>query len=117
MPTMSEEELFSDPRASLDRISGAPPPGPRVESPSAPLQGFGDVGPISDDSYRDPFRPLGSDKATQSAASIDRSAPAGAPQEEAGTTTAQSPPDAKPATPAETRPDAAGNSAATPGEA
>ena len=32
-PTMSEEELFSDPRASLDRISGAPPPGPRVDQP------------------------------------------------------------------------------------
>ena len=26
---------------------------------SAALQGFGDAGPISDDSYRDPFRPLG----------------------------------------------------------
>jgi chemotaxis protein MotB len=28
-PTMSEQELFSDPRASLDKIAGAPPPGPR----------------------------------------------------------------------------------------
>ena len=30
-PTMSEEELFSDPRASLDKISGTSPPGPRVD--------------------------------------------------------------------------------------
>src|SRR5580698_320920 len=33
-PTMSEQELFSDPRASLDKIAGAPPPGPRID-PSA----------------------------------------------------------------------------------
>ena len=30
-PTMSEQELFSDPRASLDKIAGAPPPGPRID--------------------------------------------------------------------------------------
>src|SRR5208337_1901641 len=79
-PTLSEEELFSDPRASLDKISGAPPRGPRVD-PAAPLQGFGDVGPSSDDSYRDPFRPLGSDSAAQAAAT-DRGAPADASREE-----------------------------------
>jgi chemotaxis protein MotB len=61
-PTMSEQELFSDPRASLDKIAGAPPPGPRID-PSATLKGYGDVGPSADEAFRDPFRPLGSDKA------------------------------------------------------
>jgi chemotaxis protein MotB len=61
-PTMSEEELFSDPRASLDKIAGAPPPGPRID-PSAALKGFGEVGPSADEALRDPFRPLGSDSA------------------------------------------------------
>ncbi len=72
---MSEEELFSDPRASLDKIAGAPPPGPRVD-PSAALKGYGEVGPSMDAALRDPFRPLGSDKA------IDVASPdAGAPSE------------------------------------
>jgi flagellar motor protein MotB len=61
-PTMTEEELFSDPRASLDKIAGVPPPGPRVD-PSATLKGYGEVGPSADEALRDPFRPLGSDMA------------------------------------------------------
>jgi chemotaxis protein MotB len=61
-PTMTEEELFSDPRASLDKIAGLPPPGPRVD-PSATLKGYGEVGPSADEALRDPFRPLGSDMA------------------------------------------------------
>ena len=61
-PTLSEEELFSDPRASLDRISGASLPEPRADPPPAP-QDLGDVGPSADDAYHDPFRPLGSDSA------------------------------------------------------
>jgi chemotaxis protein MotB len=61
-PTVSEQELFSDPRASLDKIAGAPPPGPRID-PSATLKGYGEVGPSADDALRDPFRPLGSDQA------------------------------------------------------
>jgi chemotaxis protein MotB len=61
-PTMSEEELFSDPRASLDKIAGSPPPGPRID-PTAGLKGYGDVGPSADEALRDPFRPLGSDRA------------------------------------------------------
>jgi chemotaxis protein MotB len=61
-PTMSEHELFSDPRASLDKIAGEPPPGPRID-PSAALKGYGEVGPSADEALRDPFRPLGSDKA------------------------------------------------------
>ncbi len=85
-PTMSEEELFSDPRASLDRITGSPPPGPRVDPASAPLQGFGYVGPSSDNSFRDPFRPLGSDEAIHTAASADGGAPADEPREEPATT-------------------------------
>jgi chemotaxis protein MotB len=61
-PTMSEQELFSDPRAILDKIAGAPPPGPRIDS-SATLKGYGEVGPSADEALRDPFRPLGSDRA------------------------------------------------------
>src|ERR1700678_3990031 len=61
-PTMSEQELFSDPRASLDKIAGAAPPGPRID-PSAALKGYGEVGPSADQALRDPFRPLGSDQA------------------------------------------------------
>ncbi|HME84444.1 MAG TPA: OmpA family protein [Roseiarcus sp.] len=61
-PTMSEDELFSDPRASLDKIAGVPPPGPRLD-PTATLKGYGEVGPSADDALRDPFRPLGSDSA------------------------------------------------------
>src|SRR5271157_4298659 len=75
-PTMSEEELFSDPGASLDKIAGAPPPGPRVD-PSAVLKGYGEVGPSADEAIRDPFRPLGSDKATDVAATGDKSEPKG----------------------------------------
>jgi len=60
--TMSEQELFSDPRASLEKIASAPPPGPRID-PSAALKGYGEVGPSADEALRDPFRPLGSDKA------------------------------------------------------
>jgi chemotaxis protein MotB len=41
-PTMSEQELFSDPRASLDKIAGAPPPGPRIDD-SATLKGYGEA--------------------------------------------------------------------------
>ena len=83
MPTMSEDELFSDPRASLDRISGAPPPPrPGADSSSAPLSGFGDVSPSSDESLRDPFRPLGNDRAARDAARADPGAPAGKPGDE-----------------------------------
>jgi chemotaxis protein MotB len=57
-PTMSEAELFSDPSASLDKIAGSPPPGPRID-PSASLKGYGEVGPSADEAFRDPFRPLG----------------------------------------------------------
>ncbi|MBV8440077.1 MAG: MotB family protein [Hyphomicrobiales bacterium] len=60
-PSMSEDELFSDPRASLDKIAGVPPPGPRLD-PTATLKGYGEVGPSADDALRDPFRPLGSDR-------------------------------------------------------
>ena len=61
-PTMSEQELFRDPPASLDKIAGAPPPGPRIDA-SAALKGYGEVGPSADKALRDPFRPLGSDQA------------------------------------------------------
>ena len=91
-PTMSEEELFRDPWTSLDRIAGPSPAAARVESELAPLQGFGDTD--SDDSYRDPFRPLGGDKATHASVSTGRSAAAGAPQEEERTTIIDSAADA-----------------------
>src|ERR1700761_3510808 len=76
-PTMSEQELFSDPRASLDKIAGAPPPGPRVD-PSATLRGYGEVGPSADEALRDPFRPLGSDKAVNVVAENPGAPPAAA---------------------------------------
>ena len=76
-PTMSEQELFSDPRASLDKIAGAPPPGPRID-PSATLKGYGEVGPSADEALRDPFRPLGSDKAVNVVAENPGAPPAAA---------------------------------------
>ena len=74
---MSEQELFSDPRASLDKIAGAPPPGPRID-PSATLKGYGEVGPSADDALRDPFRPLGSDRAVNVVAENPGAPPAAA---------------------------------------
>jgi len=76
-PTMSEQELFSDPRASLDKIAGAPPPGPRID-PSAALKGYGQVGPSVDEGLRDPFRPLGSDQAVNVVAHDPGAPPAAA---------------------------------------
>ena len=76
-PTMSEQELFSDPRASLDKIAGAPPPGPRID-PSAALKGYGQVGPSVDEALRDPFRPLGSDQAVNVVAHDPGAPPAAA---------------------------------------
>ncbi len=81
MPTMAEEELFSDPMASLDRISGEPPPEPRGDPASAPLEGAGDLERSADESYRDPFRPLGGDNTTS--ATAHSGGPADAPREEA----------------------------------
>jgi chemotaxis protein MotB len=81
-PTMSEQELFSDPRASLDKIAGAPPPGPRID-PSATLKGYGEVGPSADEALRDPFRPLGSDQAVNVVAENPGAPPsAAAPSDE-----------------------------------
>src|SRR5580704_8927233 len=76
-PTMSEQELFSDPRASLDKIAGEPPPGPR-NYPSAALKGYGEVGPSADEALRDPFRPLGSDQAVNVVAENPGAPPAAA---------------------------------------
>ncbi len=95
-PTMSEQELFSDPRASLDKIAGTPPPGPRVD-PSATMKGYGEVGPSADEALRDPFRPLGSERAINTvatdagkpaspAAASDKPAPAPAPEASAAPT-------------------------------
>ena len=86
---MTEGELFSDPKASLDKIAGAPPPGPRID-PTADLKGYGEVGPSADEAVRDPFRPLGADKAVsvltpdpgaprEGAATEDTTPPAAAP--------------------------------------
>jgi chemotaxis protein MotB len=69
-PTMSEDQLLSDPQTSLDRIAGAPP-GPHVEQASAPLGGSGDMGTKPEDSYRDPFRPRGSAEGFHAAAATD----------------------------------------------
>ena len=82
-PTMSEQELFSDPRASLDKIAGAPPPGPRID-PSAAMKGYGEVGPSADEALRDPFRPLGSDQAVNVVAHDPRPARGRRPQRRTG---------------------------------
>src|SRR3984885_15761828 len=96
-PTMSEQDLFSDPRASLDKIAGAPPPGPRID-PSAALKGYGEVGPSADDALRDPFRPLGSDQAVNVVTSNPGAPPAaGAPGEEPASISTSITPEATPA--------------------
>src|ERR1700722_2460216 len=96
-PTMSEQELFSDPRASLDKIAGAPPPGPRIH-PSATLKGYGEVGPGAKEPLRDPFRPLGSDQAVNVVAENPGGPPAAAaPSDEP----ASSPTSIAPAAPAQ----------------
>jgi chemotaxis protein MotB len=76
-PTMSEQELFRDPPASLDKIAGEPPPGPRIDA-SAALKGYGEVGPSADEGLRDPFRPLGSDEAVNVVAENPGAPPAAA---------------------------------------
>jgi chemotaxis protein MotB len=91
-PTMSEQELFSDPRASLDKIAGAPPPGPRIDA-SAALKGYGEVGPSADEALRDPFRPLGSDQAVNVVRSNAGAPPAAAePAPEAPSNTPEAAP-------------------------
>ncbi len=81
-PTMSEDELFRDPNASLDRIAGAPSPGPRLDPVPTPALGFADAAPNSDDTYRDPFRPLGRDQTTHAVSANDQGAQPQAPREE-----------------------------------
>src|SRR5579871_4412140 len=95
-PTMSEQELFSDPRASLDKIARAPPPGPRID-PSAALKGYGEVGPSADEALRDPFRPLGSDQAVNVVRS-DTGAPpaASAPGDQPAAEAPEAPPTPSP---------------------
>jgi chemotaxis protein MotB len=99
-PTMSEQELFSDPRASLDKIAGAPPPGPRIDD-SATLKGYGEVGPSADEGLRDPFRPLGSDKAVNVVAENPGAPPAAAATSDESPSTATA---IAPAAPASTGP-------------
>jgi len=83
---MSEQELFRDPPASLDKIAGAPPPGPRIDA-SAALKGYGEVGPSADEALRDPFRPLGSDQAVNVVAENPGAPPAAAaPSDEPAST-------------------------------
>jgi chemotaxis protein MotB len=95
-PTMSEQELFSDPRASLDKIAGAPPPGPRIDA-SAALKGYGEVGPSADEALRDPFRPLGSDQAVNVVRSDAGAPPAAAAGDRPELEAASSAPEAPPA--------------------
>jgi chemotaxis protein MotB len=96
-PTMSEQELFSDPRASLDKIAGAPPPGPRIDQ-SAALKGYGEVGPSADEALRDPFRPLGSDQAINVVRSDTGAPPAAAAAgDQPASVAASSAPEAPPA--------------------
>ena len=57
-PTMSEQELFSDPPASLDKIAGPPSAGLQMDSSATP-KGIGETRATADDVIRDPFHPLG----------------------------------------------------------
>jgi chemotaxis protein MotB len=108
---MSEQELFSDPRASLDKIAGAPLPGPRID-PSAALKGYGEVGPSADEALRDPFRPLGSDQAVNVVAENPGAPPAAAaPSDEP----ASAPTSIAPAAPASPGPTQAPAGAEAPG--
>ena len=52
--------------------------GPRID-PSAALKGYGEVGPSADEALRDPFRPLGSDKAVNVVSIRHRRPPAAPP--------------------------------------
>jgi chemotaxis protein MotB len=128
-PTMSEQELFSDPRASLDKIAGAPPPGPRID-PSATLKGYGEVGPSADEALRDPFRPLGSDQAVNVVTENPGAPPAAAaPSDEPPSTStaiapaapaptyAQASDEAKTSSPAETQSRAQAQGAGSPAPA
>src|SRR5579871_1697607 len=73
--TMSEDELFSDPRASLDKIAGPPDPESRMDTAPSLPSGFSDIGPSADNAYRDPFRPPGADgAASQGSSAADRNA-------------------------------------------
>jgi chemotaxis protein MotB len=114
-PTMSEQELFSDPRASLDKIAGAPPPGPRIDD-SATLKGYGEVGPSADEGLRDPFRPLGSDRAVNVVAENPGAPPStAAPSDEPpSTATAIAPAAPAPPGPAEAQVPAEGPRADSP---
>ena len=116
-PTMSEQELFSDPRASLDKIAGAPPPGPRID-PSAALKGYGEVGPSVDEGLRDPFRPLGSDQAVNVVAHDPGAPPAAAaPSDEPVSMSTSIAPAAGSATGAAEAQDAAPSAAPGPADA
>jgi chemotaxis protein MotB len=101
-PTMSEQELFSDPRASLDKIAGTPPPGPRIDD-SATLKGYGEVGPSADEGLRDPFRPLGSDKAINVVAENPGAPPSTAAPSEEPPSTAIAPVEPAPPGPTQAR--------------
>jgi len=94
-PTMSERELFSDPRASLDKIAGPPASGPQLEASRAP-NGLGEAGPAPDSAIRDPFRPFGSPKPEVLAHETNGAAAASDP---AKTAEQPAPPASKPAEP------------------
>jgi chemotaxis protein MotB len=59
--TMSEAALFSDPIASLDRIVGAPPSPPIAHKAAHGLSDATSQGAMTEDGFRDPFRPIGRD--------------------------------------------------------
>jgi chemotaxis protein MotB len=59
--TMSEAALFSDPIASLDRIVGAPPSPPIADKAAHGVSDATSQAAMTDDGFRDPFRPIGRD--------------------------------------------------------
>jgi len=64
-PSMSEGVLFSDPYRSLDAIAGPSSPNVRAIAQSERVKTASEAGSADPDAFRDPFRPIGREVATE----------------------------------------------------
>ena len=64
-PTMSEGALFSDPYRSLDAIAGPSSPNARAIAESERVKSASEQGSADPDVFRDPFRPIGREIASE----------------------------------------------------
>jgi chemotaxis protein MotB len=64
-PSMSEGVLFSDPYRSLDAIAGPSSPNVRAIAQSERVKTTSEAGSADPDAFRDPFRPIGREVATE----------------------------------------------------